>query len=84
MEHNTNLFTDAQFLAIPAINFFGLPGYQQDEPPQMPQRFYEDGRQAFVSRQAARRQQHVGGIRQAEVVCVHACRQILASPSEVS
>jgi len=66
MEHNTNLFTDAQFLAIPAINFFGLPGYQQDEPPQMPQRFYEDGRQAFVSRQAARRQQHVGGIRQAE------------------
>ena len=30
MEHNTNLFTDAQFLAVPAINFFGLPGYQQD------------------------------------------------------
>merc|ERR1711920_980866 len=44
MEHNTNLFTDAQFLAVPAINFFGLPGYQQEKPPQMPQRFFEDGR----------------------------------------
>lgn len=57
MEHNTNLFTDAQFLAIPAINFFGLPGYQQDEPPQMPQRFYENGRQQFLLRQSARRKQ---------------------------
>lgn len=55
MEHNTNLFTDAQFLAVPAINFFGLPGYQQDSPPQMPQRFFEDGRQAFLLRKAAKR-----------------------------
>jgi len=43
MEHNTNLFTDASFLAVPAINFFGLPGYQQETPPQMPNRFFEDG-----------------------------------------
>lgn len=44
MEHNTNLFTDASYLAIPAINFFGLPGYQRDKPPQMPQQFFLDGR----------------------------------------
>mmetsp|Transcript_41686 Transcript_41686/g.107923 ORF Transcript_41686/g.107923 Transcript_41686/m.107923 type:complete len:409 (+) Transcript_41686:26-1252(+) len=55
MEHNTNLFTDAQFLAVPAINFFGLPGYQQESPPQMPSRFFEDGRQAFLFRKASRR-----------------------------
>jgi len=57
MEHNTNLFTDAQYLAVPAINFFGLPGYQQETPPQMPSRFFEDGRQAFLMRKAARRKQ---------------------------
>eukprot|EP00440_Ansanella_granifera_P001155 gb/GFBE01001242.1/.p1 GENE.gb/GFBE01001242.1/~~gb/GFBE01001242.1/.p1 ORF type:complete len:394 (+),score=74.51 gb/GFBE01001242.1/:1-1182(+) len=57
MEHNTNLFTDAQYLAVPAINFFGLPGYQQESPPQMPSRFFEDGRQAFLMRKAARRKQ---------------------------
>lgn len=55
MEHNTNLFSDASFLAVPAINFFGLPGYQQDTPPQMPSRFFEDGRQAFLLRRAAKR-----------------------------
>lgn len=59
MEHNTNLFTDAQFLAVPAINFFGLPGYQQDSPPQMPSRFFEDGRQQFLIRKAARRKQQL-------------------------
>lgn len=58
MEHNTNLFTDAQFLAVPAINFFGLPGYQQESPPQMPSRYFEDGRTLFMLRkkcQTARR-----------------------------
>jgi len=55
MEHNTNLFTDAQFLAVPAINFFGLPGYQQETPPQMPARFFEDGRQQFLLRKSTRR-----------------------------
>lgn len=55
MEHNTNLFTDAQFLAVPAINFFGLPGYQQETPPQMPSRFFDDGRQAFLMRKSAKR-----------------------------
>lgn len=55
MEHNTNLFTDAQFLAVPAINFFGLPGYQQESPPQMPARFFEDGKTLFLLRKSARR-----------------------------
>jgi len=54
-EHNTNLFTDASFLAVPAINFFGLPGYQQETPPQMPSRFFEDGRQQFWMRKFAKR-----------------------------
>lgn len=57
MEHNTNLFTDAQFLAVPAINFFGLPGYQQETPPQMATRFFEDGRQAFLLRKSSRQKQ---------------------------
>lgn len=55
MEHNTNLFTDASFLAVPAINFFGLPGYQQETPPQMPQQYFEDARQAFLLRKSTRR-----------------------------
>eukprot|EP00747_Dinoflagellata_sp_TGD_P169390 gnl/TRDRNA2_/TRDRNA2_198283_c0_seq1.p1 gnl/TRDRNA2_/TRDRNA2_198283_c0~~gnl/TRDRNA2_/TRDRNA2_198283_c0_seq1.p1 ORF type:complete len:425 (+),score=63.98 gnl/TRDRNA2_/TRDRNA2_198283_c0_seq1:63-1337(+) len=48
MEHNTNLFTDASYLAVPAINFFGLPGYQQDSPPRMPDCFFEDNRSVFL------------------------------------
>lgn len=57
MEHNTNLFSDASYLAVPAINFFGLPGYQQDQPPQVPQKYFEveTGRQAFLLRKSIRR-----------------------------
>jgi pimeloyl-ACP methyl ester carboxylesterase len=55
MEHNTNLFTDASYLAVPAINFFGLPGYQQEKPPQMPSQFFEDGRKQFWKRKLANR-----------------------------
>lgn len=55
MEHNTNLFTDASFLAVPAINFFGLPGYQADRPPRMPEWCFEDGRKAFARRMQMRR-----------------------------
>merc|ERR1719265_954624 len=57
MEHNTNLFTDASYLAVPAINFFGLPGYQQETPPSMPSRFYEDGRQQFLLRRFSKRRE---------------------------
>jgi len=57
MEHNTNLFTDAQFLAVPAINFFGLPGYQQESPPQMPAKFFSDGKKAFETRRNSRRKE---------------------------
>jgi len=64
MEHNTNLFTDASFLAVPAINFFGLPGYQQETPPQMPSRYFEDGRQQFWLRKFARRRHGSPGLKE--------------------
>mmetsp|Transcript_65212 Transcript_65212/g.121565 ORF Transcript_65212/g.121565 Transcript_65212/m.121565 type:complete len:387 (-) Transcript_65212:88-1248(-) len=60
MEHNTNLFTDASYLAVPAINFFGLPGYQQESPPKMPQSYFEDGRQAFNTRRQSNKKFHKG------------------------
>jgi len=55
MEHNTNLFMDASFLAVPAINFFGLPGYQQETPPAMPDQYFNDHRAFFLRRMSARR-----------------------------
>jgi pimeloyl-ACP methyl ester carboxylesterase len=58
MEHNTNLFTDASFLAVPAINFFGLPGYQQDTPPAMPEQYFSDHRPLFLARMSARRKKN--------------------------
>lgn len=64
MEHNTNLFTDASFLAVPAINFFGLPGYQQDSPPQMPGICFEDGKEQFLLRKSARRKRAAAGFPQ--------------------
>jgi len=54
MEHNSNLFTDASYLAVPAINFFGLPGYQQDNPPQMPSNLFEDGHHQFLQRKLSK------------------------------
>jgi len=36
MEHNSNLFSDAAFLAVPAIHFFGFPGYHTMSPPRLP------------------------------------------------
>jgi pimeloyl-ACP methyl ester carboxylesterase len=41
MEHNSNLWADSQFLAVPAINFFGLPGFCTDRPPKMPHSLFE-------------------------------------------
>lgn len=40
MGHNSNLFGDAQYLAIPAINFFGLPGYCTTSPPRIPASYF--------------------------------------------
>lgn len=36
MEHNSHLFADPQFLAVPAIHFFHFPCYQTDNPPSLP------------------------------------------------
>lgn len=41
MEHNTNLFGDASFLAVPAIHFFGFPGYYTTLPLQIPAALFE-------------------------------------------
>jgi dienelactone hydrolase len=54
MEHNSNLFMDASYLAVPAINFFGLPGYQRENPPQMPSQFFEDGHHKFLQRKLSK------------------------------
>merc|ERR1719161_1837672 len=42
MEHNSNLFGDASFLAVPAIHFFGFPGYYTSTPPRLPTRLFEN------------------------------------------
>jgi len=41
MEHNSNLFGDASFLAVPAIHFFGFPGYYTSTPPRLPSYLFE-------------------------------------------
>jgi pimeloyl-ACP methyl ester carboxylesterase len=41
MEHNSNLFGDASFLAVPAIHFFGFPGYYTSTPPRLPAFLFE-------------------------------------------
>eukprot|EP00930_Biecheleria_cincta_P095543 TRINITY_DN87499_c0_g1_i1.p1 TRINITY_DN87499_c0_g1~~TRINITY_DN87499_c0_g1_i1.p1 ORF type:complete len:460 (+),score=75.36 TRINITY_DN87499_c0_g1_i1:84-1463(+) len=41
MEHNSNLFGDASFLAVPAIHFFGFPGYYTPTPPRLPASMFE-------------------------------------------
>mmetsp|Transcript_2597 Transcript_2597/g.7762 ORF Transcript_2597/g.7762 Transcript_2597/m.7762 type:complete len:601 (-) Transcript_2597:61-1863(-) len=42
MEHNSNLFGDASFLAVPAIHFFGFPGYYTTTPPRLPACLFEN------------------------------------------
>ncbi|CAE8589387.1 unnamed protein product, partial [Polarella glacialis] len=42
MEHNSNLFGDASFLAVPAIHFFGFPGYYTTSPPRLQAHLFED------------------------------------------
>lgn len=42
MEHNSNLFGDASFLAVPAIHFFGFPGYYTASPPRLQAHLFED------------------------------------------
>merc|ERR1719162_338772 len=41
MEHNSNLFGDASYLAVPAIHFFGFPGYYTSTPPRLPSHLFE-------------------------------------------
>lgn len=41
MEHNSHLFADPSFLAVPAIHFFGFPGYRTERPPHFPANLFE-------------------------------------------
>eukprot|EP00927_Polykrikos_kofoidii_P040594 TRINITY_DN34662_c0_g1_i1.p1 TRINITY_DN34662_c0_g1~~TRINITY_DN34662_c0_g1_i1.p1 ORF type:complete len:388 (-),score=53.64 TRINITY_DN34662_c0_g1_i1:142-1305(-) len=58
MEHNSNLFGDASFFVVPAIHFFGFPGYYTDNPPRLPA-FLFDG--AEPQRSLTPKQQPLGG-----------------------
>lgn len=55
MEHNSNLFGDASFLAVPAIHFFGFPGYYTASPPRLSAHLFEDPqKRARLMREKAR------------------------------
>lgn len=41
MEHNSHLFADPGFLAVPAIHFFCFPGYRTERPPHFPSHLFE-------------------------------------------
>jgi len=41
MDHNSNLFADASYLAVPAIHFFGFPGFCTSSPPKLPTHLFE-------------------------------------------
>lgn len=41
MEHNSHLFADPGFLAVPSIHFFCFPGYRTERPPQVPAHLFE-------------------------------------------
>lgn len=41
MDHNSNLFAEASFLAVPAIHFFGFPGFCTTKPPRLPANLFE-------------------------------------------
>jgi len=59
MEHNSNLFGDASFLAVPAIHFFGFPGYYTTAPPRLPACLFENPERRIRLRE--QRQQHPPG-----------------------
>merc|ERR1740121_1479449 len=62
MEHNSHLFSDKDFLAIPAIHFFGFPGYHTPNPPRLPPLLFENaGRCAPRGQPAGPRGGHPGG-----------------------
>mmetsp|Transcript_2246 Transcript_2246/g.5586 ORF Transcript_2246/g.5586 Transcript_2246/m.5586 type:complete len:417 (+) Transcript_2246:93-1343(+) len=54
MEHNSNLFGDASFLAVPAIHFFGFPGYYTSTPPRLPAHLFENPERRARMRDRAR------------------------------
>merc|ERR1719359_212378 len=53
MEHNSNLFGEAAFLAVPAIHFFGFPGYYTSSPPRLPAQLFESPERRARTREQA-------------------------------
>lgn len=53
MEHNSNLFGDANYLAVPAIHFFGFPGYYTSTPPRLPAQLFESPERRARTREQA-------------------------------
>jgi pimeloyl-ACP methyl ester carboxylesterase len=51
MEHNSHLFADPAYLAVPAIHFFHFPCYQTDKPPTLPPHVFKAPSQ-FSTRRA--------------------------------
>lgn len=41
MEHNSHLFADPTYLAVPAIHFFHFPCYQTEKPPTLPPQVFK-------------------------------------------
>lgn len=60
MEHNSNLFGDASFLAVPAIHFFGFPGYYTSTPPRLPAHLFESPEKRVRQREAAKIEPPIG------------------------
>lgn len=54
MEHNSNLFGDASFLAVPAIHFFGFPGYYTASPPRLQAHLFEDPEKRKLHKEKAK------------------------------
>jgi len=63
MEHNSNLFGDASFLAVPAIHFFGFPGYYTSTPPRLPAHLFENPKEKAKPSQAEVPQADSFGVR---------------------
>jgi dienelactone hydrolase len=49
MDHNSNLFCEASYLAVPAIHFFGFPGFCTAHPPKMPSHLFEKAEKSSLS-----------------------------------
>lgn len=69
MEHNSNLFGDASYLAVPAIHFFGFPGYYTQTPPRLPAYLFEEPERHSKRQELGATMQNVSGAPKAFWLC---------------